>query len=199
MNEPFIHPVRVYWEDTDAGGVVYHAQYLAFLERARSEWMRALGNGQELLREVHGLVFAVRAMRIDFRAPARLDDLLDVAVELRECRRASLVLAQSIGGAPADGAALSIQIDGSAEAFIKRLNALGIDDVRLRDRMTGLPEMVIRHPNDKVYDAVRDTAVELDVSLISMTGRTRSLEDLYLQAVGATMLDPEMHGETFDG
>ena len=96
MNEPFIHHVRVYWEDTDAGGVVYHAQYLAFLERARSEWMRALGHGQELLREVHGLVFAVRAMRIDFRSPARLDDLLDVTVELRECRRASLVLAQSI-------------------------------------------------------------------------------------------------------
>ena len=96
MNEPFIHHVRVYWEDTDAGGVVYHAQYLAFLERARSEWMRALGHGQELLRDVHGLVFAVRAMRIDFRSPARLDDLLDVTVELRECRRASLVLAQSI-------------------------------------------------------------------------------------------------------
>ena len=92
----FSWPTRVYWEDTDAGGVVYHAQYLAFLERARSEWMRALGNGQELLRDVHGLVFAVRAMRIDFRAPARLDDLLDVTVELRECRRASLVLAQSI-------------------------------------------------------------------------------------------------------
>ena len=92
----FSHPVRVYWEDTDAGGVVYHAQYLAFLERARSEWMRALGHGQELLRDAHGLVFAVRAMRIDFRAPARLDDLLDVTVELRECRRASLVLAQSI-------------------------------------------------------------------------------------------------------
>lgn len=92
----FSHPVRVYWEDTDAGGVVYHAQYLAFLERARSEWMRAVGHGQELLRDGHGLVFAVRAMRIDFRAPARLDDLLDVGVELRECRRASLVLAQSI-------------------------------------------------------------------------------------------------------
>ena len=92
----FSWPTRVYWEDTDAGGVVYHAQYLAFLERARSEWMRALGNGQELLRDVHGLVFAVRAMRIDFRSPARLDDLLDVTVELRECRRASLVLAQTI-------------------------------------------------------------------------------------------------------
>jgi len=92
----FIHPVRIYWEDTDAGGVVYHAQYLAFLERARTEWLRARGKGQELLRREHDLVFAVRAMRIDFRLPARLDDALDVGVALRECRRASLVIAQEI-------------------------------------------------------------------------------------------------------
>ena len=96
MNEPFIHHVRVYWEDTDAGGVVYHAQYLAFLERARSDWMRVLGNGQELLREAHGLVFAVRAMRIDFRAPARLDDQLQVSVRLLECRGASFSVGQRI-------------------------------------------------------------------------------------------------------
>ncbi|WP_242110672.1 tol-pal system-associated acyl-CoA thioesterase [Luteimonas aquatica] len=96
MNETFRHPVRVYWEDTDAGGVVYHAQYLAFLERARTEWLRARGHGQELLREVHDLVFVVRAMRIDFRKPARLDDALEVSVALRQCRRASLVIAQAI-------------------------------------------------------------------------------------------------------
>jgi acyl-CoA thioester hydrolase len=98
----FSWPTRVYWEDTDAGGVVYHAQYLAFLERARTEWLRARGKGQELLRAEHDLVFAVRAMRIDFRNPARLDDALQVTVALRECRRASLVIAQSIrrGGAP---------------------------------------------------------------------------------------------------
>ena len=100
-SEPFIHPVRVYWEDTDAGGVVYHAQYLAFLERARSEWMRALGRGQDAMRRGHdghepGLVFAVRAMQVDFRLPARLDDTLAVSVALRECRRASLVIAQEI-------------------------------------------------------------------------------------------------------
>ena len=93
---PFSWPTRVYWEDTDAGGVVYHAQYLAFLERARTEWMRALGHGQERLRTEHDLVFAVRAMRIDFRAPARLDDALEVTVALQDCRRASLVMAQSI-------------------------------------------------------------------------------------------------------
>jgi len=92
----FSHPLRVYWEDTDAGGVVYHAQYLAFLERARSEWLRATGRDQEGLRREHDLVFAVRAMQVDFRAPARLDDALQVDVVLRECRNASLVFAQAV-------------------------------------------------------------------------------------------------------
>jgi len=95
-SRPFSLPTRVYWEDTDAGGVVYHAQYLAFLERARTEWMRALGHGQEALRTAHGLVFVVRAMRIDFRRPARLDDALQVTAALSRCRRASIVFAQSI-------------------------------------------------------------------------------------------------------
>ena len=76
----FSWPTRVYWEDTDAGGVVYHAQYLAFLERARTEWMRAQGYGQELLRLDYDLVFAVRAMTLDFLKPARLDDALAVSV-----------------------------------------------------------------------------------------------------------------------
>lgn len=92
----FSHQIRIYWEDTDAGGVVYHAQYLAFLERARSEWLRSLGRGQHLLRREHDLVFAVRAMQVDFRAPARLDDALQVTCVLRECRRASLVFAQEV-------------------------------------------------------------------------------------------------------
>ena len=96
MSEAFCWPVRVYWEDTDAGGVVYHAQYLAFMERARSEWMRARSLGQELLRARDDLVFVVRAMSIDFRAPARLDDQLAVSVTLLECRGASLVLGQRI-------------------------------------------------------------------------------------------------------
>ena len=92
----FHWPVRVYWEDTDAGGVVYHAQYLAFMERARSEWLREIGFGQELLRDTHGLCFVVRSMSIDFRAPARLDDSLAVSVALAQCRGASLVFAQEV-------------------------------------------------------------------------------------------------------
>jgi acyl-CoA thioester hydrolase len=92
----FSWPTRVYWEDTDAGGVVYHAQYVAFLERARSEWMRAHGHVQERLRIDHDLVFAVRAMQLDFLGPARLDDLLQVTAAVRQVRRASVVFAQSI-------------------------------------------------------------------------------------------------------
>ena len=95
MAETFTFPARVYWEDTDAGGVVYHAQYLAFMERARSEWMRALGFGQEALREAN-LCFVVRSMAVDFRMPARLDDGLSVSVHLAQCRGASLVIVQEV-------------------------------------------------------------------------------------------------------
>ena len=92
----FSWPARVYWEDTDAGGVVYHARYLAFMERARSEWMRALGWNQGVLRDRDDQVFVVRAMDIDFRAPARLDDQLQVSVRLLECRGASFSVGQRI-------------------------------------------------------------------------------------------------------
>ena len=92
----FSWPTRIYWEDTDAGGVVYHARYVAFMERARTEWMRALGFGQERMRGEHGMVFAVRSMTMDFILPARLDDALEVTVTLVECRRASMVFAQQV-------------------------------------------------------------------------------------------------------
>ena len=96
MGERFHWPVRVYWEDTDAGGVVYHARYLAFMERARSEWLRAHDIHQAALRECEDLVFAVRAMDLDFLAPARLDDQLRVSVRLLESRGASFVVDQRI-------------------------------------------------------------------------------------------------------
>jgi acyl-CoA thioester hydrolase len=92
----FSWPIRVYWEDTDAGGVVYHASYLRFLERGRTEWLRALGIAQQALRESHDLVFAVRSVSMDFLAPARLDDALSVSVELTEVRSASLRFRQSL-------------------------------------------------------------------------------------------------------
>lgn len=93
---PFRWPVRVYWEDTDAGGVVYHASYLRFLERARTEYLRHLGIEQEGLRKDNNVVFVVRDIAIGFEKPARLDDVLGVTVVLVERRPASLVFQQQI-------------------------------------------------------------------------------------------------------
>ena len=92
--QAFRHPVRVYWEDTDAGGIVYYANYLRFFERARTEWLRVLGVEQTALRAAGGAIFVVIDTRIAYRAPARLDDRLDVTVALRHTGRAALTLAQ---------------------------------------------------------------------------------------------------------
>lgn len=94
--DPFIWPTRVYWEDTDAGGVVYHANYLRFLERARSEWLRGFGWSQARLRDDFDLVFAVHGMRLEFLAPGRLDDQLEVEVALVQLAGASLRFRQRI-------------------------------------------------------------------------------------------------------
>ena len=92
--KPFRHPVRVYWEDTDAGGIVYYANYLKFFERARTEWLRSLGIEQQALREHTGAMFVVSESSLKYHVPARLDDELDVTVGVRQSARASLVLQQ---------------------------------------------------------------------------------------------------------
>jgi acyl-CoA thioester hydrolase len=91
---PFQHRLRVYWEDTDAGGVVFYANYLKFFERARTEWLRALGVGQQALRETTGAIFVVTDTHVRYRAPARLDDELVVTVALRAQGTASMTIAQ---------------------------------------------------------------------------------------------------------
>jgi acyl-CoA thioester hydrolase len=90
----FQHLLRVYWEDTDAGGVVFYANYLKFFERARTEWLRALGIGQQALRDATGAIFVVTDTAVRYRAPARLDDELRVTVELRQRGTASMTIAQ---------------------------------------------------------------------------------------------------------
>jgi acyl-CoA thioester hydrolase len=91
---PFEHAVRIYWEDTDAGGIVFYANYLKFFERARTEWLRALGIGQHALREETGGMFVVSETAVKYHRPAQLDDLLRVTAGLSEGGRASLVIAQ---------------------------------------------------------------------------------------------------------
>ncbi|WP_428605641.1 tol-pal system-associated acyl-CoA thioesterase [Sedimenticola sp.] len=92
----FLWPVRVYYEDTDSGGVVYYANYLKFMERGRTEWLRSLGFEQDELRQKEGVLFAVRQVGIDFRSPARFNDALQVSVQLISRGRASLVFRQEI-------------------------------------------------------------------------------------------------------
>ncbi len=92
----FTLPVRVYYEDTDAGGVVYYANYLKFCERARTEWLRTLGLSQQKLLDEQGLGFVVRSVQADYLAPARLDDALVVLTRVATLRRASLLFEQEL-------------------------------------------------------------------------------------------------------
>jgi acyl-CoA thioester hydrolase len=97
----FTFPVRVYWEDTDAGGVVYYASYLRFLERARSEWLRALGVDQVRLLREERLQFVVVEANVRYHRPAKFDDQLAVSVALESLRGASIVMGQEIRRGPA--------------------------------------------------------------------------------------------------
>lgn len=87
---------RVYYEDTDAAGIVYHANYLKFMERARTEWLRQLGYDQQQLAREHQVGFVVRKMTIDFILPAKLDDEIEVVSTLERCGRASMIFAQTV-------------------------------------------------------------------------------------------------------
>jgi acyl-CoA thioester hydrolase len=108
---PFRISVRVYYEDTDAGGVVYHARYLHFLERARTEWLRALGFEQDRLRAVQGVLFAVRRMVLSFQHPARFNDQLRVETRVARLGRASLDFEQRILRADDEQLCLSASVN----------------------------------------------------------------------------------------
>jgi acyl-CoA thioester hydrolase len=101
----FRWPVRVYWEDTDAGGIVFYANYLRFFERARTEWLRSRGHAQERLRAEEGVGFIVTEAAVRYLRPARLDDMLEVTVAVVRAGSASLTLAQQARRAGDEGAA----------------------------------------------------------------------------------------------
>jgi acyl-CoA thioester hydrolase len=92
----FVWSVRVYYEDTDAGGVVYYANYLKFMERARTEWLRALGIEQDVLRRETGALLMVHSLTVDYLQPARFNELLAVSVRLEQLGKARLTMMQTV-------------------------------------------------------------------------------------------------------
>jgi acyl-CoA thioester hydrolase len=105
VNE-FIWPVRVYYEDTDNGGVVYYANYLKFMERSRTEWLRQRGLEQDVLIREHDLIFAVRAAQVEYRKPARFNQLLNVSAAIAHSGKASITFVQKITPAEDDSVIL---------------------------------------------------------------------------------------------
>jgi acyl-CoA thioester hydrolase len=92
----FSFPVRVYFQDTDAGGVVYHANYVNFMERARTEWLRTFGYSNAGMMKELGLMFVVRMIKLDYLRPAQLDDLLSVTVQVKDIGRSRVTLLQTV-------------------------------------------------------------------------------------------------------
>ncbi len=92
----FLWPIRIYYEDTDAGGVVYHTNYIKFMERARTEWLRNLGFEQDELRDKEGVIFAVRSVKVDYFFPAKFNDELFVSSKVIKKGKASITIEQEV-------------------------------------------------------------------------------------------------------
>ena len=96
MREPFRLPLRVYYEDTDAAGIVYYANYLKYMERARTEWLASVGYELSALERVEGIVFVVHRVEIDYRIPAKLGEKIDATLNLVELHRARMIVTQDV-------------------------------------------------------------------------------------------------------
>ena len=118
-------PVRVYYQDTDAGGVVFHSSYIDFMERARSEWLRSLGFSNSGLMNDLGIVFLVRALDITYFRPALLDDLLDVGVEIESLGRSLMVFRQEVKRGDAVLAAAKVSLVCAASDSFKPVSVPG--------------------------------------------------------------------------
>lgn len=127
IKEPFVWPVRVYFEDTDAGGVVYHSRYLNFFERARTEMLRALGVSQTELREQHGYIWVVHEMNVKFRKAAKLDDELNVSAQFTWTRGIRQGIRQEMTR-PADG-----EVVCTADVVAVMLHADSLKPARVPD------------------------------------------------------------------
>jgi acyl-CoA thioester hydrolase len=134
----FSWPVRVYYEDTDAGGVVYYANYLKFFERARTERLRALGFEQDQLRAAEAILFAVKSVRLEYVKPARFNDALRVSAELTEIKRASLSFAQEI----------HLDVPGGEKLCEAEIRIVCLNDGTFRP--AAIPEFLLQRIKDDV-------------------------------------------------
>lgn len=123
MLSNFTWTIRVYYEDTDAGGVVFYANYLKFFERARTEWLRTAGVSQQLMTETHGVMFVVKSTAVDYHAPAKLDNELKLSVVVEKMGRASVQFIQQ-----------AWRIDGEREELLAtgRIKVGCVDALRFR-------------------------------------------------------------------
>jgi acyl-CoA thioester hydrolase len=119
MPTPFSWTVRVYYEDTDAGGIVYYANYLKFFERARTEWLRAAGVSQQDMLERHGTIFVVKRAAVEYHAPARLDDVLKLTLNIEKLGRLSVQFRQEAWSGDTLLAAAQVKV-GSIDAVTMR-------------------------------------------------------------------------------
>jgi acyl-CoA thioester hydrolase len=137
MNTKFTWPVRVYYEDTDAGGVVYHANYLRFMERARNEWLRDMGHPVEQIVEREHKLFVVRSVQMKFVRPAKLSDTLSVSAEVVLSKRASMQIKQEV----------CREANASSELLVSALVELAMVDSE-RFNPVRLPEYLYENPNN---------------------------------------------------
>ena len=141
----FAWPARVYWEDTDGGGIVYYANYLRFLERARTEWLRSLGYSQRALLEESGIVFAVVSLNVDYRRPARLDDELFITCEPESEGYATVRFRQRIYGGAGDAQAKDRPLVERPLFVEANVRVACLDARTLRPKR--LPDFLLKEPS----------------------------------------------------
>ena len=130
----FTIPVRIYYEDTDAGGVVYYANYLKFLERCRTEWLRAIGHEQADLLRDPGIAFVVRSVNVEYLKPARLDDLLTVSLEVERIARSQIFFRQHVRRADVAGEG------GHEELLSGMIQVVCVNVAKMK--VTSIPELL---------------------------------------------------------
>jgi acyl-CoA thioester hydrolase len=130
-NASFSWPVRVYWEDTDAGGIVYYANYLKFFERARTEWLRSLGLEQQALRAQTGAMFVVSEASVKYHLPARLDDQLRVTASIRSMGRSSFTMEQQALRVATPGSKNEVELLCSASVRIGWVDGVSLKPARI--------------------------------------------------------------------